>query len=158
MEFITKGKYIREKCNVMKLQKIAKRIYIIHMIGMNIDSLRRILKKFSHKRFRQIRLKYSLDKLSIKCFRIRKFKNNIYIIYTQYILSKRIMYIMYKDVTYISYSLISIFISGKVHTMERHFCRNENSIRKKERTKVQQGKLRPRRGKEDERDKKIDRH
>jgi len=56
MEFIMKGKYIREKCNVMKLQKIAKGIYIIHMIGMNIDSLRRIFKKFS-KRFRQIHLK-----------------------------------------------------------------------------------------------------
>jgi len=65
---------------------------------------------------------------------------------------------MYKDVIYITYSLISIFIIGKVHTMERHFCRNENSIRKKERTKVRQGKLRPRKGEEGERDKKIDRH
>jgi len=57
MEFIMKEKYIREKCNVMKLQKIVKGIYIIRMIGMNIDSLRRIFKKFSHKRFRPIHLK-----------------------------------------------------------------------------------------------------
>lgn len=50
------------------------------------------------------------------------------------------MYVMYKDVQrrYIHYtypfSFIGkvLFISGKVHAMERHFCRNKNSIRKKD--------------------------
>lgn len=70
-----------------------------------------------------------------------------------------IMYILHIQGLYIHLSVISIlFINGKVHEIERHFHRNENSIRKKERTKVQWEKPGMKGEDESERDKRIDRH